>query len=68
MRTIEHGMMPGVGNAPPADARGPQRPDPQPDRNRAFGESLIAVVAGLLHADTDRVAGPVSGLARVVTR
>ena len=68
MRTIEHGRTPSVGTAPPASARGPQRPDPQAGRNRALGESIIAVVAGLLHADTDRVAGPVSGLAPVVTR
>ena len=68
MRTIEHGMTPGVGTAPPAAARGPQRPDPQADRNRVLRESLITVVAGRLHADTDRVAGPLSGLAQVVTR
>ncbi len=68
MRTIEHGRTPGVGTAPPAGARGPQRPDPQAGRNRALGETPIAIVAGRLHADTDRVAGPVSGLAPVVTR
>ena len=44
MRTIEHGMKPGVGTTPPARERGPQRPDPHTDRNRALRESLIAVL------------------------
>ena len=44
MRTIEHGTAPDVGTAPPAGDRGPQRPDPQPDRHRALRESLIVVV------------------------